>query len=44
MNERHCRLVELERQLRARGIDPTDHDDADVEAILEAKHNWLGDE
>jgi hypothetical protein len=35
---------ELERQLRARGVDPADHDDADVEAILEREHDWLGDE
>jgi hypothetical protein len=26
------------------GIDPADHDDADVEAILETKHHWLGDD
>jgi hypothetical protein len=44
MNERHCRLVELEHQLCAAGIDPTGHEDADLEAILEAQHNWLGDE
>jgi hypothetical protein len=35
---------ELERRLRDQGIDPADHDDADVEAILEAEHNWLGHE
>jgi hypothetical protein len=35
---------ELERQLRARGIDPADHDDADVDAILEHEHDWQGDD
>jgi hypothetical protein len=34
---------ELERQLRDRGIDPADHHDEDVEAIMEAEHDWLGD-
>jgi hypothetical protein len=29
------------RQLREQGIDPADHGDADVEAILEARHDWL---
>jgi hypothetical protein len=42
MNERDRRLVELarelERRLRAQGLDPADHDDADVEAILERDH------
>jgi hypothetical protein len=48
MNQRDRWLIEyareLERQLRARGIDPADHDDADVDAILEREHDWLGDD
>jgi hypothetical protein len=42
------KLVELahalEARLREQGIDLADYDDADVEAILEAEHNWLGDD
>jgi hypothetical protein len=34
----------LEARLLEQGIDPADHDDRDVEAILEAEYDWLGDE
>jgi hypothetical protein len=30
--------------LREQGIDLADNDDTDVEAILEANHDWLGNE
>jgi hypothetical protein len=48
MNERDRRLIEyareLERRLREQGIDPADHRDEDVEAILERERSWLGDD
>lgn len=34
----------LEARLRAQGIDPSDHSDLDVDAILEREHDWLGDD
>ena len=34
----------LEARLSEQGIDPANHDDRDVEAILEREHYWLGDE
>jgi hypothetical protein len=33
-----------EARLRAQGIDPFDHDDADVDAILERDHDWQADD
>jgi hypothetical protein len=35
---------ELERRLREQGVDPGDHSDADVDAILEREHDWRGDD
>jgi hypothetical protein len=41
-------LLALARAMEARlceqGIDPADHDDADVEAMLEREHDWLGED
>jgi hypothetical protein len=34
----------LEARLRAQGIDPFDHNDADVDAILERERDWQGDD
>jgi hypothetical protein len=34
----------MEARLREQEIDPADHNDADVEAMLEREHDWLGDD